>query len=60
MGSSFSLLLQPLHPKVEINNYENKDVLVCKKCKSVLNTTSMIKLSLFQHKCKFCGLVDQS
>lgn len=60
MGSPFSLLLHPLHPKVEINSYESKNILTCKKCNSIVNTTSILKISLLKHKCKYCGHMDES
>ncbi len=60
LGSSFSLLLHPLHPKVDIPVYKSSQILSCKNCKAKLNSTCLYKLSLFQHKCKFCGTVNET
>jgi hypothetical protein len=60
MGSPFSLLLHPLHPSLRIAGFRECDVLECKGCRSIINPTLVNKISLLEHQCKFCGLVDDS
>lgn len=57
LGKSFSILLHPFHPGVDVARVEPDR---CKKCRSWLTPPTRTIISVVEVKCSFCGTINQA